>query len=263
MNDSKPLRVLLVDDEPLALTRLDKLLREIESVFVIDKVSDPEAALKILMSVEVDVLFLDIQMPGMNGFELLSKLPVQPAVIFTTAYDKYAFKAFEVCSIDYLLKPIEPQQLKRALNKIDQLRGLGRPIYELSEFPLLIAKLAERLSLEQDKLPKRIGSRIGERIQYIELDKISHFFSEDKATFAATEEGKKYIVDYTMSELEKRLGVSGFIRIHRASLVNSKFILELHRWFGGRGVLKLKDKNNSKLLVSRDKIGILRKGLGL
>src|SRR5437667_12310471 len=128
MKNGELLRAYLVDDELLALNRLDKLLARTNVVKVIGRTTNPETALRFLLSESVDVLFLDIQMPGMNGFELLTRLPKQPMVIFTTAYDKYALKAFEVNSIDYLLKPIEPQHLDRALNKITKLRDMtGAP----------------------------------------------------------------------------------------------------------------------------------------
>src|SRR5712664_4004467 len=115
-------RAFLVDDEPLALKRLARLLKDTGHVEVVGSSSDPQEALREIQSAEIDVLFLDIQMPGMTGFELLSNLDRQPLVIFTTAYDEYALKAFEVNSIDYLLKPIEPQQLERALSKLEMIR---------------------------------------------------------------------------------------------------------------------------------------------
>src|ERR1700756_3291054 len=119
------LRAYLVDDEPLALERLRRLLAHSDRVEVVGSTTEPEEAVTTLTSSPVDLVFLDIQMPRLNGFEVLSRLPVQPLVIFTTAYDQYALKAFAVNSIDYLLKPIDPEQLARALNKIERLRGEG------------------------------------------------------------------------------------------------------------------------------------------
>src|SRR5215211_3345748 len=115
---NQPLRVFLVDDEPLALRRLARLLDQTGRVEILGSATDPEAAIEQVSKLSVDVLFLDIEMPGLNGFELLARLARQPIVIFTTAYDRYALRAFEVNSIDYLLKPIEAEHLERALNKI-------------------------------------------------------------------------------------------------------------------------------------------------
>src|SRR2546421_11480275 len=116
------LRAYLVDDEMLALKRLSRLLQATGRIELLGSTTDPATALKFLNSETVDILFLDIQMPGMNGFELLSNLTVQPMVIFTTAYDEYALRAFGVNSIDYLLKTVEPEQLDRALRQLELLR---------------------------------------------------------------------------------------------------------------------------------------------
>ena len=120
-------RVYLVDDEQLALDRMIRLLEQAGGVTVAGGATDPEIAIEFLNRETVDALFLDIQMPGVNGFELLARLNEQPMVIFTTAYDQYALKAFEVNSIDFLLKPVDPEQLSRALAKLERLRGGGRP----------------------------------------------------------------------------------------------------------------------------------------
>src|ERR1035437_4084589 len=113
------LRAYLVDDEPLAIERLQRLLANFEGLRIEGSTTDPAQALEFLTGNSIDLLFLDIQMPTMNGFELLSRLPEQPFVIFTTAFDEYALRAFEVNSIDYLLKPIDAEQLARAVRKLE------------------------------------------------------------------------------------------------------------------------------------------------
>ena len=117
------MRAFVVDDEPLAVRRLKRMLEETGRVEVAGASSDPVDALAALAETAVDVLFLDIQMPGMTGFEMLGMMDRQPLVVFTTAYDQYALRAFEVNSIDYLLKPIEERHLARALDKIERLRA--------------------------------------------------------------------------------------------------------------------------------------------
>src|SRR5262245_28977862 len=121
------LRAYIVDDERLAVQRLTRLLETSGRVEIAGSATDPEAALVFLQSHPVDVLFPDIQMPGLTGFELLARLDAHPLVIFTTAYDRYALNAFEVNSIDYLLKPIEPERLEHALDKLERLRGAAAP----------------------------------------------------------------------------------------------------------------------------------------
>src|SRR5271170_5106126 len=117
------MRAFLVDDEELALKRLSRMLEATGRVEIVGSGTDPVEALAAVLSAKPDVLFLDIEMPGMTGFEMLAKLDPQPVIVFTTAYDRYALQAFGVNSIDYLLKPIEQAQLERALDKIERMRG--------------------------------------------------------------------------------------------------------------------------------------------
>ena len=117
------LRAYLVDDEPLAIARLTRLLEQTGRVDVIGSTSDPEEAIEVLTSTPPDVCFLDIQMPRLNGFDVLARLPVQPIVVFTTAHDQYALQAFAVNSVDYLLKPVHPEHLERALARVERLRA--------------------------------------------------------------------------------------------------------------------------------------------
>lgn len=252
----------MVDDEPLALRRLRRLLQASGRVEVVGGTTDPTAALDFLLGESVDVLFLDIQMPGMSGFELLANLPAQPAVIFTTAYDSYALKAFEVNSVDYLLKPVEPSHLERALRKLEALRDAGRSDEAREQLQSLIARLAGEMSPAPRDNDERICSRVGDRVLFVELEKITHFFSEDKLTYAATE-ARNYVVDQTISELEQRLGAKGFARIHRATLVNLRLVDELYRWFGGRMLVRMKGKNRAELTVARDHVRGLKERLGL
>jgi two-component system LytT family response regulator len=257
------LRAYLVDDEALALKRLNKLLAATDSVEVVGSTTDQAKAISFLESHQIDVLFLDIQMPGMNGFELLARLQTQPVVIFTTAYDKYALKAFEVNSVDYLLKPIEPQKLERALEKVRRLGETASAIQVRAQIRSLARSLVDDLPSRARHSSDRMSFRVGNRILVIDLDRITHFWSEDKVTFAATDEGAKYIADHSITDLEEKLGSKGFVRIHRATLVNLAFVDELHRWFGGRMLLQMKDKNQTKLTVSRVQARNLRDRLGL
>jgi len=258
MTDRK-LRVMLVDDEALALKRLARLLTETGRVEIAGQETDPETALSRLSSAEwrgrVDALFLDIQMPALNGFELLTRLDWQPLVIFTTAYDQYALRAFEVNSIDYLLKPVEKAQLERALGKLERLAGAAPTV--TPDFRDVIARLAEAMKSPLPGYPTRVASRSGERVRFIELSRITHFFAHDKLTHAATVEGK-YVIDQTIAELESELDPRKFIRIHRAILLNADFVDEAHAWFGGRLVVRLRDAARTELTVARDRVRALK-----
>ena len=211
----------------------------------------------------IDVLFLDIQMPGMTGFDLLSRLSEQPFVIFTTAFDEYALRAFEVNSIDYLLKPIEPEQLERAVRKLERLRPIVKPAWQQSsELPRLLRELASSLRGEQHQYPRRIASRVGERISFLDLETVTHFQALDKLTYAIAD-GRQHSVDQTIADLERRLDPAHFLRIHRAVLVNVDWIHEVNSWFAGKVVMTLKDARHTQLPVARDRVRILKSRLGI
>jgi len=174
-------RAYLVDDELPAVKRLTRLLQATGRVEIVGTEMNPAAAIEAIQAASPDVLFLDIQMPGLTGFDLLGRVERQPFVIFTTAYDQYALKAFEVNSIDYLLKPVEPEELDRALNKLEQFQG-ARGLVDLHG-------VLEALS--RSAAVQRIPIRMGERTRFLDVGRITHFFTQGRLTFAAAE-GKTY-----------------------------------------------------------------------
>jgi two-component system LytT family response regulator len=264
--DAAPLRAYLVDDEPLALERLRRLLAGYDELTIAGSATDPAEALQVLSAdagKSIDVLFLDIQMPGITGFELLARLPEQPFVIFTTAYDEYALRAFEMNSIDYLLKPIEAEPLERAMHKLERLRPIPKPAWQQSQdLPELLRELASSLRSETHEYPRRIASRVGERISFVDLDEVTHFQALDKLTYAIAE-GRQHSVDQTIADLERRLDPARFLRIHRAVLVNIDWIHEVNSWFAGKVVVTLKDARHTQLPVARDRVRILKTRLGI
>lgn len=251
------LRAYIVDDERLAVQRLTRLLEATGRVEIAGSATDPEAALDFLKARSVDVLFLDIQMPGMTGFELLDRLDAHPLVIFTTAYDRYALNAFAVNSIDYLLKPIEPERLERALDKLERLRAPGKGAPDLRALARqLAAELAPARRLE------RIASRVGERTTVLETSRISHFVAKDKLTFAIVN-GREHVIDYTLADLEARLDARRFVRIHRSTVVNASFVQELFPAVDGGVLVRLKDERKTELGVARDRVRELKERLGI
>jgi len=254
------MRAFLVDDEALALKRLQRMLASAGRVEIVGTSTDPVDAVEAILAAKPDVLFLDIEMPGMTGFQMLSKLDPQPLIVFTTAYDQYALEAFGVNSVDYLLKPIEAPQLARALDKVDRMRGGAEPRPEIRELLNRITALAAGGA--HPAYPDRIASRTGERVELIELARITHFFARDKLTYAATG-AKNHVVDQTIQELEKKVDPRKFVRIHRAILVNLDYVHELHSWFAGRMMVRLKDEKHTELAVSRDRVRGLKEHLGL
>jgi two-component system LytT family response regulator len=189
-------------------------------------------------------------MPRLSGFDVLAKLPRQPVVVFTTAYDQYALKAFSVNSVDYLLKPVESEALKRALKKVEALRNSGQP--SQANLQALLKQLTDSLREAKPEYLERIASRLGDRLWFLNLDRVTHFYAEDKLTYAASE-GKVYCVDHSIADLEKRLDPRKFVRIHRGTVVSLAWIKEVTSLPGGSLNIRLKDAKNTDLTVARDR----------
>jgi two-component system LytT family response regulator len=253
------MRAYLLDDEELALRRLSRLLAETRRVEIAGSNTDPVAAVGEIGALRPDVLFLDIQMPGLNGFEVLQRLgDTHPVVVFTTAYHEHALRAFEVNSVDYLLKPVEPAKLDRALTKIDRMRGGGEARPDVQE---LFRRLASVLD-PRPVYPSRLPSRTGDRIEFVDLRQVTHFYAQDKLTFASTP-ARDYCVDGSIADLEHKLDPAKFLRIHRSTLLNIEHVAELYSWFGGKVLVRLDDAKKTELTVARDRVKELRDRLNL
>jgi two-component system LytT family response regulator len=249
------MKVYVVDDERLAVDRLKRLLTATGRVEIAGASTDPEEALAFLNVQPVDLLFLDIQMPGLNGFELLARVERDVAVIFTTAYDEYAIQAFGVSSIDYLLKPIDPERLDRALAKAGRFSATARPdVRDLARE--LAAALSPARRLE------RIASRVGERTTLLDVVRVTHFVAKDKLTFAVVN-GHEHVIELTLAELGSRLDPRRFARIHRSTLVNIAFVQELFPAVDGGVLVRLKDESKTELSVARDRVRELKDRLGI
>jgi len=253
------LRAYLVDDEPLALERLCRLLEQTGRVEVTGSSTEPEQAVAALTADPPDVCFLDIQMPRLNGFDVLGKLPRQPIVIFTTAYDQYALRAFGVNSVDYLLKPIEPEAVNRAIGKVETLRESGLVVRP--DFQILLKQITASVRQAVPKYPERIASRLGDRISFLDLDDVTHFYARDKLTYAVSND-KAYCVDHAIADLEKKLDPKKFFRIHRSIVVNLAWIKEVTSLPGGTLNIRLKDMRRTDLTVARDRAREFKERVG-
>jgi two-component system LytT family response regulator len=249
------MRAYIVDDEPLAVQRLRRMLEATGRVTIAGSTTDAEDALTFLNSHQVDVVFLDVQMPGLTGFQLLEKLDSDPLVIFTTAFDQYALNAFAVNSVDYLLKPIERQRLDRALDKLERFAAQPR-----TDVRALARELAAQLV--PSRRLERIASKVGDRTTVLEVARVSHFFSRGKLTFAVMN-GREHTIEYTLAQLEEQLDPRRFIRIHRATIVNAALIQELFPAIDGGVLVRLKDDQRTELNVARDRVRDLKTHLGI
>ena len=248
------IRAFIVDDEQLAIDRLTRLLTRTGRVQVVGSTTDPEDALTQLASTPADVLFLDIQMPVLDGFQLLEQLEPDVPVIFTTAYDQHALTAFSVNSLDYLLKPIEPERLDRALDKLERFSG-ARP-----NVRALARELASQLT--HPRRLERLASKVGERTVLLDVARISYFVARDKLTFAVAA-GREHVIDVTLTDLQQQLDARRFVRIHRSTIVNAAFVQELHGDVDGGVIVRLRDEAKSELSVARDRVRELKEKLGI
>lgn len=249
------MRAFVVDDERLAVNRLSRLLHDTGRVTVVGSATDPETALADLREHTVDVIFLDVQMPGLSGFDLLARLDTDTPVIFTTAYDQYAIEAFAVNSVDYLLKPVEPARLERALDKLQRFTGESRP-----DVRALARELAAHLT--PGRKLERIASRVADRTIVLDVSRVSHIVSRDKLT-VATLGGREHVIDYTLAALEQRLEPRRFVRVHRAAMVNVAFVEELYPDVDGGMLLRLKDEKKTEISVARDRVRDVKERLGI
>ncbi|MFB3056800.1 MAG: LytR/AlgR family response regulator transcription factor [Ignavibacteriaceae bacterium] len=227
------MKALIIDDERLARTELKRLLTPFKEIKVVGEAVNADDALEKIQELKPDMLFRDIQMPGKTGFEMLEELDSVPPVIFVTAYDEYALKAFEYNALDYLLKPIEPKRLEETVNK-------------------LIEKKRKKTISELDKSFLSEGDQVfvkdGEKCWFVKLETVRLFESEGNYVRIYFGENKPLILR-TLNYLDERLDDKTFFRANRKHIVNLKWIASIEPWLNGGLLVKLKD--GQKVEVSR------------
>ncbi len=251
----RPLRVMIVDDEPLARARARRLLAEMGDTVVAGEAASADEARRLLRETEADVLLLDIQMPGEDGFALLGSLERRPAVVFVTAYDQYAVRAFEENAVDYLLKPFRAERLAAALERAR--RALADP----AELARRLEELLGVLGRAGGDTLERLTVRLGNRQLILRVADVLWFGAEEKLVFAAVAGGRHY-VSFTLDQLEKRLDPRRFARIHRGVIANLDYAASLRPGFAGTWRLQLRDEGRTELPVSRARARALRERLG-
>lgn len=239
---------LIIDDEQLARQRLKRLLKPFEEFEIIGEAINGADGLEQIETLKPELIFLDIEMPVLNGFEMLSRLQHQPKVVFTTAYDQYAIKAFEEDSIDYLLKPIEAERLAKTVKKLQS--SIQPPPATLP-----LEALMQQLFVKKEL--KTLTVKIGDKILLIKLSDIVYIEAEDKYVFLHTTDGRKHLTDFTITALEEKLP-EAFIRIHRSTIINAEHIKEIRKGFNGALVFVMDNTAGNKLTSSRSNGDMLR-----
>jgi len=246
-------RCLLVDDEPLARDRLRDLLDDAEAeVVVVAEAGGGKEAVSLIHEHDPDVVFLDVQMPVLDGFDVVDLLPeARPYIVFVTAYDEYALQAFEVHALDYLTKPVRLDRLDTALDRVRDALASGDT--EDQE------KLDDLRDSRQDEDLKRLTVHVGRRLRVVPLDEVRWIEADEGLVFAHTTDGR-YRTDFTLNELEERLPASDFVRPHRSTIVNLSAVYELVPEPAGTGILRLQDGTEVK--VARRRFSDVKGALG-
>lgn len=247
----EPIRTLIVDDEPLARRRLQKLLQDDREIEVIGLCENGEQAIKTINHEHPELVFLDVQMPVIDGFEVLRQVEAghYPVIVFVTAYDEYALKAFEVHALDYLLKPFDRARFQRALKR-------AKSHIRSSALESTNHRLEEMLKQLQSDVISRVMVKSNGRVFFVDVDDID--WIEASGNYVQLHTGSKtHLVRDTMSNMEEKLDPDRFFRIHRSTIVNIERVKELQSWFHGDYMVILKDGN--KLTMSRNYKQLLQK----
>ncbi len=250
------MKILVVDDEPLARRRLIRKLRGLAGAEVVGEAVDGRDAVEKLASLSPDLVFLDIRMPGIDGMALARQLAATgasaPAVIFTTAHSEHAVEAFELAAVDYLLKPVETERLRAALDRAARVRA---PI-EASPLAALLERLLQGAVSEP---PARVTARLKDVVHILDAREIARFHAEEK--YVLVRKGaEEFLLDDSLNALEQRLAHQGFLRVHRSELVNLARVRRL-RLEGDGAVLDLDDGQQAP--VSRRMLSELKARLGM
>jgi two-component system response regulator LytT len=255
------LRAVLVDDEQLARDELGYLLGQVGGVDVIGQAGNGVEALTTIDRLQPDVVFLDVQMPGLTGFEVARRMVDQRTpshIIFVTAYDQHAIEAFEVNAVDYLLKPVDQARLEVAVERARRRVGADRPADAAPDLEKIIQLVTERQSRRE-----RLAIKVGERFMLVQAEEIIYASLADEGITVVTGQHSGTSNYRTLDELQERLDGSLFWRVHRSHLVNINKIKEIVPWFSRNYILRMKDEKATEIPVSRTQTRRLREYLKL
>lgn len=259
------MNILIVEDEDLAVRKLQKTLAAVDSNAVVTGVagSIKETINWLENNACPDLILMDIELSDGQSFEIFSSINVKSPVIFTTSYDEYALKAFKVNSIDYLLKPVQKEDLAAALQKFRELKAVyagGTDSSHAVNIDGLLKELQQKL--QPASFRKRFLVKHGQKLVSVEIEEIAYFFSDGRLNFFKTFDNRKFIVDYTMDELAEMLDPDAYFRVSRSFYLSAKSIEKIDDYFGNRLVLGLKPAVDKEALVSREKVADFKKWLG-
>lgn len=244
------MNILIIEDEPQAAQRLSSLVRELIPVVSIAAVIDTvkKSVQWLRENPAPDLIFMDIQLADGLSFQIFEQHKVQSPVIFTTAYDAYALKAFKVNSIDYILKPLDKDDLQNALKKLSHLTKGDLNTKQILD------NIGQAVQTLMRKYKTRFVIKVGEHLRTIEVSSVRYFYSQDKTTFCVTDDLRNHILDQTLEDLENMVDPAGFFRINRKYLVCSAAIQDIISYTNSRLRLVLKGSQDSDIIVARERV---------
>ena len=257
------MKIFIVEDEDLAVKKLRKTLQSVdENATVVGQADSIKSSVEWLQSNPApDLILMDIELADGQSFEIFNQAKVKSPVIFITSYDEYALKAFKVNSIDYLLKPVQKEDLHAALEKYRDLKNVySESAASESSMDVLIKELQQKLNLKEFR--KRFLVKHGQKLVSIETEDIAYFFSDGRLNFFKTNDNRKFVVDYTMDELSEMLDPDKYFRISRSYYISVNSVDQIHDYFGNRLLLHLKPVSEKEALVSREKVSDFKDWLG-
>jgi two-component system, LytTR family, response regulator LytT len=259
------MKVLIIEDEELAVKKLHKTLKSVDEAAEVVGVTDSirSSVHWLQQHPAPDLILMDIELADGQSFEIFEQVQVKSTVIFTTSYDEYALKAFKVNSIDYLLKPVQKEDLQAALHKLKdlkQLLGTGTSAPASLNVDSLVKELQQKLQPKEFR--KRFLVKHAQKLISVEVEEIAYFYSDGRLNFFKTFDNRKLVVDYTMDELEDMLDPDRFFRISRAFYVAVSSIEQIHDYFGNRLLLQLKPASEKEAIVSREKVADFKNWMG-
>lgn len=258
--------ILILEDEVLAARQLRTMIADYDPyATVLATLDSVEASVNwFRQNAPPDLLLADIELVDGQSFDLFEQVSVRCPVIFTTAYDAYALKAFRVNSVDYLLKPIDEPSLRRSLTKLNDLRSLyGSPSVTINWQELVKAlRLAASTNMDQSTFTERLLLRQGTRLIPVEVSEIAYFHTRDRLAFVRSWDNRSLVVDYTLDELEQKLNPRQFYRANRQVILHPKAVERVHLHFNGRLKLILKPALDEEVYISREKASDFRAWLG-
>lgn len=246
---------IIIDDEAPARLGLQNLLKEFPETFnIIDTAQNATEAQQKIEALNPDIIFLDIEMPGCTGFELLERLTIIPMIIFCTAYDQYSLEAFETNSIDYLVKPVKLERIEKTVQKL-------KNFHNKSSTDDILKVLKDISNRKEPKKMTSITVKKNDKIIFIKLEDISFFEADSNYTTIHSEQGT-FLSTETITSLENKLP-DNFLRIHRGIILNKEYIKEAQKYFNSRYIITLNNTKNSNITSGRSYSDIIKINLGL